>query len=132
MKKVILIIAFVFSGMLIQAQVNSQENKYEFKYYQDTYERAIKMKTSGTVLVLTGLVLTNASLISYIGNGNEHNAFSALSLLGGFAAINVGIPLWVAGGIKSKNNLDRIHSIKQNINLSMNSTKNGVGLVLNF
>jgi hypothetical protein len=45
---------------------------------------------------------------------------------------NVGVSLWISGGIIAANNKKAMEKIKPNADLSFRTTNNGVGLVMRF
>ena len=51
---------------------------------------------------------------------------------GGALLTDLGIVLWISGGIKSKNNKRAMELTKRNVNLSFGPTMNGVGLLLSL
>ena len=142
MKKTILIIAIVFSGMLMQAQVkkatNSQKN-YEvhvygtYDYYAEKYYKAKKNKRIGIVLTSIGVGFGAAAGITYLAN--DHVANNAVAIMTGtsIAFFNVGVPIWLINGILESNNKTAMSRTRaRDLSLNIASTNNGVGLVLRF
>ncbi|NQU34203.1 MAG: hypothetical protein HQ521_13305 [Bacteroidetes bacterium] len=68
-----------------------------------------------------------------LGLINSHGDKGATLLyLGGAIIGDLGIVLWISGGIKASNNKDAMEKVQKSTNLSFGPTNNGVGLILKY
>jgi hypothetical protein len=139
-------ISFIlFAGMLMQAQQkisdvqymnlhtyvsesDSLYNGHNYEYYNNIYRKANTLKVTGMVFTFLGIGLGTTGAIL---TGTDLNK-GAPMFLTGFIIANFGAPLWIAGGMKRKNNRKAMEQIKRNPNISFRTTETGIGLVLNF
>lgn len=109
-----------------QSTAISGVNMHDAAYYKTTMVRATRMRNAGIILTSAAAGLYAAALIS----ANANTRISPIFLTTWFCAINIGVPLWIAGGIKRKNNRKKIEQISKTLRISFGITNNGVGLVL--
>jgi hypothetical protein len=80
-----------------------------------------------------GIILTSAAAGFYataLLTANTNMKSTPIFMTAWFCALNVGIPLWISGGIKRNNNRKMIEQINKTSKISFGITNNGVGLVL--
>jgi len=66
-------------------------------------------------------------------NHFENVGFYTITMfLSGFVIANVGMPLFISGGIRSLNNKKAMNKIDNYPKLTFGTTNYGIGLVLNF
>lgn len=105
---------------------------YNYEYYHSLSRKARGTKSFGVIFTLLGLGAMVASSLNASDNGYASETDQTI-YLAGFITFNIGIPLWISGGVKNKNN-KKAMSRCQNPNYSVNlgSTQNGFGLVMRF
>ena len=103
-------------------------NEHNYDYYNAIFKKATKLRNVGIILTSAGVGLFVGALIASNYNLNT----TGILLLSSVATISVGAPLWIAGGVKRKNNRKAMEQIKRNMSVSFRTTNSGVGLVLNF
>ncbi|NOR86433.1 MAG: hypothetical protein GQ527_02370 [Bacteroidales bacterium] len=119
----------------IDSIINLSFNEKNYFHYLYEYNKAKKLKTTGIVFTYLGLgttLFTSILLRSNLSTSSESRN-TALFFFGGLIIMDIGIPLWIGGKIKARNNLKALEKCKnQNISLNMGISENGVGLVLTF
>ena len=107
----------------------STNNSY--RYYSTQYNGASKQKLTGTYLTFSGAFLGVTGYILLNNNSSESykEPLGAILFVVGNLALNIGIPLWISGAVKARNNRNAMEEI-QKMNLSLKATGNGIGLVL--
>ena len=111
---------------------------HDYKYYNIQFIKATTQKHVGVILTLVGTGMTIGGLAMLVNEANkyyynENNVIvGAMLYINGIIMVNIGIPLWIAGGIKRSNNRKAMEATKRNANLSLGITGNGAGLVLRF
>lgn len=137
MKKIIAIsILIVFSANAI---CQSADIEPGLSYYQDTFQKAKRQERTGTVLTIAGLTCSTLGyfMVSQFTYQNGDIAMNATSMLGGILFLsggilaNVGIPLWISGGIKARNN-EKIIKVRYSLRANIDPKGFGVGLNFNF
>jgi len=104
---------------------------HDYSYYQSKYKPAKRMQRIGIAITILGIGVGTG--IYFVAKSMDSmNAAKDEFLPASVIVINVGISLWVSGGIIASNNKKAIEKIKRDANLSFGVTNNGVGLVLNF
>jgi len=104
----------------------------DYDYYQNLYKKSRKVKIAGTIITAIGLGTTTAGYLlgrSYAKSSHEN---AELVFWGGIVLVNIGMPLWVSGGIVSANNKKAMEIINHDAGLSLKATNNGIGLVYSF
>ena len=110
---------------------------YEYEYYQKTFRKATIQRNCGIGGTVLGLGLLAGSFIiapmGYSSYTNDANA-TASNVLGysGLICVFVGIPIWISGGVKRKNNKKAMELMEGKIGLSLGTTGNGMGLIFKF
>lgn len=145
MKKIFLITSILLAGMLIQAQQrisdvqcmnlqtygigsDSLYNGHNYDYYNAIFKKATKMRNAGISLTSAGVILYGGALLA---SGTNLNTMAVL-FFSSIATLCTGIPLWIVGGTKRKNNRKAMEQINRTINISFRPTHTGIRLVLNF
>jgi hypothetical protein len=105
----------------------------DYDYYNDQYNKASKQKTIGTYLTFSGAFMSITGYILLSNNTSEEykQPLGGVLFVIGTVALNVGIPLWISGSVKRANNARAMESVKS-VGLSLETSTNGVGLVLRF
>jgi hypothetical protein len=119
-----------------------------YEHYQNEYKKATRQRRTGVILVAVGVPaffvgLGGASVILISNsNGDSKSAEVAFATFGiliaaGFIAVNVGIPAWIAGGIKRKKNREVMEAgwperSQNDLSLSAVVTPDGLGMRLSF
>ncbi len=114
-----------------------QDATYEdksYNYYKKQYNSAIKARNIGIGLTIAGL---GAGVIGGLTLGSGHNDNESKGILtilyiGGGVLTNAGIILWIAEGSRAANNYRAMKRARNNVNLSLGFTNNGIGLHLTF
>ncbi len=107
-------------------------------YYRDLAKKASKVKSAGILLTTAGTtgVITGALVISSATgpDSDEKEKTGAIILLSGAILMDVGIPLWIYGGIKKRNNLNAADLAVKNhtTSLYLAPVQSGIGLVCRF
>lgn len=145
MKIIFLITSLLFACVLMQAQQKISDVKYlnlqtygsesdslynghNYDYYNDIFKKATKLRNIGIFLTSAGVGLYVGA---FVASGTNLNTTRVL-FFSSIASLSTGVPLWIAGGVKRKNNRKTMEQIKRNMNISFRTTHNGLGLVLNF
>lgn len=84
------------------------------------------MRNAGIILTSAAGGLYAAALLS----ANANMKISPIFLTTWFCAINIGLPLWISGGIKRKNNRKMIEQSYEASKISFGITNHGVGLLI--
>ena len=105
---------------------------HDFNYYKVLFHKANSQKKIGVFLTIIGFGLEIAGTVMISDNTSANDYTGAALYVSGFIAFNVGVPLWIAGGIKRKNNKRAMEETKKGLNLSIKNTEYGIGLVMNF
>jgi len=118
---------------------NSQSNNdnsgiyrgQNYEYYHNIKQNAAGRKTFGVLLTLFGIGGMVGAQV-YAAEGGDLETAQILDIVG-FISFNIGIPLWISGGIKNKNNKKAMQKC-QNSNYSLNfgQTQHGIGLAFRF
>ncbi len=113
----------------------------DYNYYFEESKKAKKLKATGMFFTALGLgtsIIGYRSLRKYINNDGEiHNSSgsrnTSLLFLTGLVIMDIGIPLWIAGGIKHSNNKKAMRKCKNpNASLNIGVNADGIGLVYRF
>jgi hypothetical protein len=134
-----------YSTLVSQDVIQEEDlyNGHNYDYYNAKYIRAASAKKTGIILTLTGagagiVGLVTSALLAQDAYGGENEALfvgGVFMFVAGVTVLNVGIPFWVAGGIKKSNNRKAMEKgwpkrkPDENV-LSFGTTKNGVGFIL--
>lgn len=102
----------------------------DYDYYEETYLQARSVRNTGRTLVLLGLTSCAVSVVTY-NHFTTEGIPLALFFAGGVMG-DLGIALWIYGGIKSSNNLKAMKRSKPDVSLSFGGTANGVGFKLSL
>jgi len=113
----------------------------DYNYYFKESKKAKKLKATGMFFTALGIgtsVIGFRGLRRYIGTDREISnskaaTNSSLLFITGLVILDIGIPLWVAGGIKNSNNKKAMKKCKKpNPSLSLDISTDGIGLVYKF
>ncbi len=108
----------------------------DFNYYKKQYNHELIDQKIGMWITISGLGLFATSFI--VSNySNKHSSYdgSPTAILIGIGAIintSIGIGMWTSARIKAKKYKKAMEMTNPNVNLSFGTTKNGIGLILNF
>lgn len=119
----------------IDSLINLNFKDKNYFHYMYEYHQAKKMKVTGIIFTYLGMgTVAIASLqlkAAYSNSTASRNA--TMVLLGGLVVMDIGIPLWIGGRIKAKNNVKALEKCKNsNTSLNMGISENGIGLVFTF
>jgi hypothetical protein len=147
--KLVLILIFV-SGLMhsvsgqnnvnydIQKEYNGYYKGKPESYYRDLAKKASNLKSKGILLTTLGFVgMTTGYIVSSTSDGidsDSQNRTGALIFLSGSILMDIGIPLWIYGGIKRSNNIRAANlSIKNHTSgIYFRPVNTGIGLVYLF
>ena len=136
MKKLILTIAIIFSGMLMQGQVKKTYEVHvygTYDYYSEKYCKAKKNKKIGIVLTSVGVGFGVAASITYLANDHTTNTGIGIMTTTSIVLFNVGVPIWLINGILEGSNKTAMSKTREkDLSLNVATTKNGIGLILRF
>jgi hypothetical protein len=108
-------------------------NGHDYDYYYNAYLNASSMRNCGIVLTFTGIIIEGAALMMKNESVNESDkTIITIMFVAGIVLENIGIPLWIAGGIKRGNNLQVMEMIESRGDLSFGPTRHGVGFRFRF
>lgn len=99
-----------------------------YTYYHKRYRQGILYRNTGRVLTFSGFGLAGMGLYMILFGHDQHNGeqvYMAGTLVG-----NLGIGLWVGGGMRTANSRIAIEKCKTEVKLSFGVHKHGVGFVL--
>ena len=97
-------------------------------YYRLTLRNANSTKNAGILLTFVGLTSTCLGVITLVGKPGSTSG--AALYLGGAVVADLGIALWIYGGIKSANNRKAMKECERKLQLSFGTTHNGIGFRL--
>lgn len=103
---------------------------HDYDYYGRLRSGALTKRNIGIGLTVAGISSVIAGAVGLANSPGNKSA--SILLLSGAIISDVGIVLWISGGIKASNNKEAMEMTKRNTNISFRTTSNGVGLVLNF
>lgn len=101
---------------------------HDYSYYSQLRRGALAKRNTGIVFTFLGLGACVAGSMMLIDNPNDEAG--AGLYIGGAVIGDIGIVLWIAGGIKAANNRKAMEQCHNNLKLSFGPTQNGVGLKL--
>ncbi len=113
---------------------------HNYNYYFAKYKGATSRRNIGIGLTILGTGLTiGGTAILAVESGKvasqqsdaRINAGATMYLIG-VISVNVGVPLWISGGIKRGNNKRAMDATRNNLSLSAATTGHGIGLMFNF
>ena len=99
---------------------------HDYAYYEQTYQKAMKLKRQGALLTFLGLTVGTLGVFVTIDSPRE--IIGPLMAVGGGGLMDAGIFMWIYGGVKSANNHKAMKQCKQSPKLSFGTTSQGVGL----
>ena len=115
--------------------LNGKYKGYDYEHYQYLYKKAklqrnigITMAVSGLAMEITGLVLSSPGAYGF----PDFEGVGLGLYIAGIIFFNTGIPLWISGGIKCGNNKKVLEMMRVKTNLTLGTTKDGIGLKLAF
>lgn len=103
--------------------------KLDYELYAKRYRTGKTVATVGGFVAVAGIAMTIGSAVSY-GNGNMYQDKAETLIIIGFFAFNLGVPTAITGLAMAKNSKQAmIRTKKQNLDISLGFTRNGLGLV---
>jgi hypothetical protein len=111
---------------------------HDYAYYNDLYKKASGQMILGIGLAVLGAGMVAGSFAVMAKNANEYEWGEGINgtgiglLLLGAAGIGTGIPISISGAVKKKKYIVPMNEIRQQANLSFNTSSYGVQLVLKF
>ena len=121
------------------SQTNSvQQSNYltdpEYLRFQSLYESSNRQRRFGVAFTFFGFIGIVAGAVILSDNTTQNDGGGALLYVGGAILFHVGIPLWISGGVRKKNNFNAMQRKKNELSLSLvpSSYGKGIGLMLAF
>ncbi len=108
---------------------------HNYNYYQNLRIKSTNQRNVGMFMFFLGFGCEVAGYLMVIDDKITNDGAGQIWILGGAILSNIGIPLWIAGGVKRANNKKAMELTQDKMNissLSIKPTNNGLGLVLNF
>lgn len=103
--------------------------KSDYNLYAKRYRTGKTVATVGGFVAVAGIAMTIGSAVAY-GNGNMYYDKAETLIIIGFFAFNLGVPTAITGLAMAKNSKQAmIRTKKQNLDISLGFTRNGVGFV---
>lgn len=117
--------------------VTDEKNVYKGeKYYRLQYQQAKKQKNGGATLTLIGLFTGITSYVIIDNNNKKYKPTGSIvnaAFIGGAVLFNVGVPIWISGGIKEKRSEEAmLYHQRKDLSVNLGITNNGVGIVFGF
>lgn len=103
---------------------------HNYDYYGRLQSNALIKRNVGVGLTFFGVGCAIGGSLGLINSPGDKGA--TLLYLGGAIIGDLGIVLWISGGIKASNNKDAMEKVQKNTSLSFGPTNNGVGLILKY
>jgi|GEM_PF-2567441 len=98
--------------------------EFEYSYYQPIFRKATRQRNIGIAMTFVGVFFEIIGLaFSSTGSDDKLGWFIA-----GFAIRNVGIPVWISGGIKRGNNRRAMDYLRLKKLFSVGPASNGIEL----
>jgi len=114
------------SGKNIGPAGNYQGHNYE--YYLKKYRKATIKRNVGVSLTIGGFAFSVGVFLftghDIMSSGGTIASFSVIVML-------IGIPIWIKGGVKRRNN-DRVMTGMEGVNISLGTSRDGIGLKFNL
>lgn len=88
------------------------------------------MATLGAAMLTGGFVIMNNKMQDY--PNTSVNGAGFMMMLVGMGGVGAGIPIAIVGGVKMGKYKNEMHKNEKSAKLMLNTTSNGIGLVLNF
>lgn len=105
-------------------------DKYNYAKYAQRYRTAKTVATIGAFVAVAGAAMSIGAIVSN-NNGNMSYDRAETLIIVGFFAFNFGVPTAITGLAMARNSKQAmIRTKKQNLDISLGVTRNGVGLVL--
>jgi len=132
-------IAILRDNLFIKLKSKNQFLLYknqDYNYYLKQYNRALIDRKIGIGITGLGLGMFAIGIIT-LNYENKHNSYDGnptTVLIGIGAIINtaIGVGLWSSATRKAKKNKKAMEMTNPIVNLSLGTTKNGIGIILNF
>ena len=108
-------------------------NGHDYDYYYKTSLNATSRRNCGIVFTFMGFLTESAALLMVSTSVKESDKkIINIILVVGIVMENIGIPLWISGGIKRRNNLQIMEKMEMQEHLSFGPTRHGVGFRFRF
>ena len=105
---------------------------HDYKYYEKLYLKSKGKANSASFFTIFGFGFTIAGVVMSFDNNSDNDKIASIMSIGGFILFNIGLPSWIANGVKANNNKKAMEISKVQANLSFGTTKNGIGLTFHF
>jgi hypothetical protein len=107
---------------------------HDFEYYQEQFKRADSQRNLGIVFTILGI---SSEIIGFmiafdVNDQQKNEGFGWGLIIAGGILETIGIPLWISGGIRRGNNKKAMAEIQRNMDLSIGTTSNGIGITFRF
>lgn len=110
---------------------------HDFDFYFNQYNNELVKRKTGIWISGSGIVLFAASIVTF-NYCNTHSSCSEMTPtpyllgIGAIVGTSIGIGLLTSARIKAKKYKKAMEMTNPNVNLSFGTTKDGIGLILNF
>ena len=127
-RNTIVLLVFLFIGMVGQAQKQQKQYEYSIEHYQKYHKKGLVKAYTGAGMMITGATLFAISAIQNPLSGGG----PLIMFFSGEIIFMVGIPFVIAGSIMARNNKKAIKTKQKDLSLSFGLTNYGIGLVMKF
>ncbi len=101
---------------------------HDYAYYNDLHLKARSQRAAGVLLTVFGFLSTVGGAVA-LSQGNENGAYF---YVGGAILVNIGVPVWISGAVKTGNNRKAMEEAKRKKSLSFIPVNQGLGLAFKF
>ena len=109
-----------------------QYNGHDYNYYNKKYRKARGQANVGAMMTLLGAGFSAYGYSLLLDDDSNNDVAGQIGFFSGVVLFNVGLPLWISGGIKKGNNKRAREKAQQAGSLSFGLTNNGIGFTLNL
>lgn len=110
--------------------------EHDYEYYQLKFKGATQQRGFGIFLTVTGLAANVTSIVLASDGKTENDGLGVALNVYGIIGFNIGLPLWISGGIKRANNRRAMKKAKagsgSSQELRFGAIAHGVGLAFSF
>lgn len=121
------------SSLYVEEGINSDD----YNYYLSESKRSLKTKKTGMFLSVFGVAASAFGYFHLLDNGGGIRSedgdaiIGSVAFIGGTLLANIGIPIWISGGVKYGNNKKAMAKIEnKQAQLKLGHTDHGFALIL--
>lgn len=104
----------------------------EYLRYTALYEGAKRRMGAGGFFTIFGTAGIVAGAIMLYDDTSQNDQAAAILYLSGSLAFNIGLPLWISGGVRKRNNYNAMQKRMNELTLSFGPSSSGQGVGLNL